>query len=140
MRKLSGRCLCGAVKFIAQGEMKRVSACYCAQCRAQNGGGPFYGAELKGDLSIEGEGALVWYAASDRARRAFCGKCGCSMFWISNADASYFDVSLGVLDDTSGITLDAHIFVDMCPQYMSVPDSAPHWTEADVLNNPLNAD
>jgi len=72
-------------------------------------------------------------------RRRDAGKAAhCSLFWKANKDSTYFDVSLGVLDDTSDLTLDAHIFVDMCPHYMTVPNTAPHMTEADVLANPLD--
>lgn len=138
-QELKGECLCGTIRFHAVGEMKRVSACYCRQCRIQNGGGPFFGAELKGDLNIEDSQALVWYASSEKARRAFCGCCGTSLFWQANDDKSFFDISLGVLDEALGLTLDAHIFVDSCPSYMIVPETAPHLTEADVLANPLNS-
>lgn len=138
IRELSGQCLCGDVRFKASGDVKRVSACYCGQCRSQNGGGAFYGAELQGQLVIENESSLVWYASSDRAKRGFCARCGSSLFWRANDDPSYFDVSLGTLDDTSGLALDTHIFVDSCPAYMSVADTAPHLTEADVLANPLS--
>lgn len=135
---LSGSCLCGSVQFSATGAVKRVSACYCRQCRKQNGGGPFYGVELQGNLNIASKDALRWFDSSAKAKRAFCTACGSSLFWQSNADPSFFDVSLGVLDGDHGLSLDAHIFVDSCPSYLSVPDTAPHMTEADVLANPLN--
>lgn len=136
--QLDGQCLCGDVRFTAVGEMKRVSACYCSQCRRQNGGGPFYGVELKGELTINHGESLRWYAASTKAMRGFCKRCGSSLLWQSNDNPSYFDVSLGALGDDHGLNLDAHIFVDSCPSYLSVPDSANQMSEADVLANPLN--
>ena len=138
MQELTGRCLCEAVPFTAKGHIKRISACYCGQCRKQNGGGPFYGVELQGELILEGEDSPVtWYASSEKAQRAFCSRCGSSLFWKANDDPSYFDVSMGVLDDSSQLTLDAHIFADYCPHYISISDSAPRFTEEEVLANPL---
>ena len=137
MDELSGNCLCGSVRFTARGAIKRVSACYCGQCRKQNGGGPFYGAELQGELVLETKGALQWYASSKKATRGFCGRCGSSLFWQANDDAAFFDVSLGALDDSERLRLDAHIFVDYCPSYMTVDSTAPHLTEAEVLAKPL---
>ena len=137
---LRGACLCEDVRFDANGDIKRVSACYCGQCRKQNGGGPFYGVELQGELNIENEKSLEWYASSEKAIRGFCGRCGSSLFWRSNDDASFFDVSLGALNDSRQLSLDAHIFVDSCPTYMSVPDTAPHFTEEEVFENPLKDD
>lgn len=134
--EFSGQCLCGAVSFEAKGRISRISACYCDQCRTQNGGGPFYGVELKGELVVKDETALTWYASSDKAERAFCATCGSSLFWRANKDPSYFDVSIGVVEGGADLKLDAHIFVDHCPDYMSVQDNAPHFTGADVLSNP----
>ncbi|MFK7914115.1 MAG: GFA family protein [Pseudomonadales bacterium] len=135
--KLKGQCLCGDVRFTATGLIKRVSACYCGQCRKQNGGGPFYGAELQGELIIEATNALQWYGSSEKATRGFCCRCGSSLFWKANTDPSFFDVSLGALDDSERLKLDAHIFVDSCPAYLSIDASAPHLTEQEVLENPL---
>lgn len=137
MSELSGQCLCGNVTFVATGDIKRVSACYCGMCRVQNGGGAFYGAELNGDLIIKKDKGLKWFAASDKAERGFCENCGSSLFWRSNAAPSYYDVSLGALDDVSTLKLDAHIFVDDCAPYQVIPENAPHFTQADVLANPL---
>jgi len=137
IESFSGTCLCEEVRFVAKGEVKRVSACYCEQCRKQNGGGPFYGVELQGELTIRSTESLQWYASSKKAMRGFCGRCGSSLFWKSNDDPSFFDVSLGALSDSRQLSLDAHIFVDSCPSYMSVADTAPHFTEEEVLANPL---
>ncbi len=137
MTDYTGQCLCGDVTFTAKGEAKRVSACYCGMCRTQNGGGAFHGAELRGELTITNTTGLKWYASSDKARRGFCANCGSSLFWQSNINPTYFDISLGVLDDVSNLKLEAHIFVDDCAPYQTVPNNAPHLTHADVLANPL---
>lgn len=137
IKELRGKCLCGDVHFKASGEVKRVSACYCSLCQKQNGGGAFYGVELQGKLVIEDGGSLVWYDSSEKAKRGFCALCGSSLFWVSNDDPSYFDVSLGVLVDRSDLTLSAHIFVDNCPPYISISGTIPLLTEADVLTKPL---
>ncbi len=134
---LKGQCLCGGVAFKATGDILRVSACYCSMCLTQNGGGAFHGAEFRGDLIITQGKGLKWYRASDKAQRGFCGGCGSSLFWISNSDEAYFDVSLGALNDTSDLQLNAHIFVESCPSYKTLPTNAPHLTEAEVLANPL---
>jgi len=137
MTTLTGQCLCGKVDFKAIGDVLRVSACYCGMCRKQNGGGAFHGAEIKGDLSIKQTSSLIWYDASSKARRGFCGDCGSSLFWQSKVHESYFDVSLGALDENINLALTAHIFVDNCAAYQTIPTNAPHLTEADVLNTPL---
>ncbi|MEL6869407.1 MAG: GFA family protein [Pseudomonadota bacterium] len=134
MGTLKGQCLCERVRFSAEGEIRRISACYCSQCTRQNGGGPFYGVELEGSLTVEQGEALRWYDSSSKAKRGFCAHCGSSVFWQANDNPSLFDVSIGALNNTEQLRLDAHIFVDHCPSYLAVPDTAPHFTEADVLS------
>ena len=34
---LTGSCLCGAVKFTVEGELKPPDACHCTQCRKTSG-------------------------------------------------------------------------------------------------------
>jgi len=137
MTELKGKCLCGNVAFKAAGDVLRVSACYCGMCRTQNGGGAFHGAEFRGELILTRNDGLKWYDASDQARRGFCSDCGSSLFWQSNSDDAYFDVSLGALNNVSELELNAHIFVDSCAPYQIIPTNAPHLTEVDVLANPL---
>lgn len=137
MSDFSGKCLCGEVAFTATGEAQRVSACYCSMCRKQNGGGAFHGAELRGELTITNDAGLKWYASSDKARRGFCKNCGSTMFWQSIVEPAFFDISLGVLDDVSGLELDTHIFVDEAACYQTLPDNARLMTADDVLASPL---
>ena len=137
MSTLSGQCLCGAVAFDVRGDIQRVSACYCGQCRAQNGGGAFHGAEFNGELSLTKSDALRWYDSSTKARRGFCLNCGSSLFWQSNANPSFFDISLGAFDDDTLFELDAHIFVDDKAPYQVVPDNAPQFSAS---TSPLQQD
>lgn len=125
----SGQCLCGAVTFTVSGTVNRVSACYCSQCRAQNGGGAFHGAEFSGELVLTQDENLRWYDSSDKARRGFCGQCGSSLFWQLSNNPEYFDVSLGAFPEAE-FELDAHIFVGSKAGYQSPPDNAPHFNES----------
>lgn len=138
MSELSGQCLCGAVRFSVSGEINRVSACYCSQCRAQNGGGAFHGAEFRGEINLHDETNLKWYASSAKARRGFCDKCGSSLFWQSTSNTDYFDVSLGAFPEDTEFELDAHIFVDSKANYQIPPKNAPHFMESNssLLQDP----
>lgn len=132
MPDFNGECLCGAVSYRASGTIKRVSACYCGQCRQQNGGGAFHGVELEGQLTLSRKNGLKWYNSSQKAERGFCSECGSSLFWRLKKDPGVYDISMGTLDDSSALVIDAHIFVDQRADYQSVPHDAPHFTEADL--------
>ncbi|WP_427454283.1 GFA family protein [Litorimonas sp. WD9-15] len=133
MTERTGQCLCGGVSFTTHGEVKEADACHCSMCRRQGGGGPYFAVQFKGGVTLDKTDTLAWYRGSDHGERGFCTACGASIAWRLQSQPESMGVSLGALDDTSGITLDSHIFTDSAPDYYTVPTDAPHKTEAQVI-------
>ena len=95
MDKVTGGCLCGAVRIAAAGAPYRVGLCHCLDCRKHHGA-PFYAAAIfpEAAVTITGE-TRHWQ------NRHFCPACGGSVF------ARYGDeveVHLGALDEPSRFT------------------------------------
>ncbi len=129
--KASGSCNCGGVKYTVNGPMREIVACHCSQCRKQSG--HFYAATnaADSDLTIEDSGTLKWYAASNIAKRGFCGTCGSALFWKPN-DGDYTSIMAGTLDgDAGGVKLDRHIFVADKGAYYEINDGLPQFPQAD---------
>ncbi len=61
------------------------------------------------EITIDG-GKPRWYRASPIARRGFCAKCGSTLFCEPN-HGRHLSISLGSLDDSSGLVIAKHIFV-----------------------------
>lgn len=121
----SGSCLCGAVRYEVAGSLRAVVACHCEQCRKQTG--HFYAATncKDDDLTLhDPQGALRWYAASDVAKRGFCGICGSALFWRRN-DGTETSLLAGSLNDDGGIKLERHIFVAEKGDYYEIADGLP---------------
>ncbi|MGB3455438.1 MAG: GFA family protein [Litorimonas sp.] len=129
-----GRCLCGAVRFAAHGQPHEIDACHCSMCRRQTGGGPYYAAQFKGGITFEADETLRWYKGSDTGERGFCTVCGSTIAWRMQAIPDMIGVSLGTLDDTNGLALEAHIFTDSAPDYYPLPTDAPHKTGEQVIS------
>ena len=125
--KRSGGCLCGAVKYEAVLAAPHLHACHCNICQKW-GGGPSLSLFCAGDWAITGEENLTWYDSSDWAQRSFCKKCGTHLFGRV-PDGDYRGVHVGSLDDTSGLTLDKHIFIDKKPDYYDFSGDAKTLTE-----------
>jgi hypothetical protein len=53
-------------------------------------------------MTIEGEGNVAWYSASDSARRGYCRFCGSPLFWAPN-DGDTVSVSAGSLKAPTGL-------------------------------------
>ncbi len=123
--KLTGQCLCGAVRFEATGPFRPISYCHCRQCARWTG-------HLVAATSVTpdrfaltaGEAALKWYAASSEAKRGFCGECGSSLLWKPE-DGSRISICAGALDPPTGIRATHHIFVADKSDYYPITDGLP---------------
>jgi hypothetical protein len=128
----SGKCMCGAVSFVARGiKPELASTCHCEMCQRW-AGGPWIAIFVKA-IDFEGDEALTWFQSSDIAKRAFCSRCGSSLFWRLTAEGKYqgtTSVALGALDDRSGVTLTKEWFIDRKPDGYSFAGERECVTEA----------
>ena len=118
---VSGRCLCGAVRFSGRVDAPDVTACHCGQCRRWSG--HVWASFHLEDARIEGD-ALRWFASSAEAERGFCSECGSSLFWRPPGRAA-ISVSPGALDNPTGLALTGHIFVADKGDYYRIADDLP---------------
>jgi hypothetical protein len=120
----TGTCLCGTVRFRTRGALRGVIYCHCSQCRRQTG--HFVAATNVADerIDIEGGEAITWYAASDEARRGFCGRCGSLLFW-KHSDLDSVSVMAGAFDTPTGLSAECHIFVADKGDYYTIDDGLP---------------
>lgn len=121
-----GGCLCGAVRYRLNAPLRQVSVCHCGQCLRWHGHTGAYTAVPREALELlaGGDGELAWYRSSATARRAFCRRCGSSLFWQADA-RDYVAVAAGTLDDTTGLRTAVHIFVADKPGYYEIADGLP---------------
>lgn len=120
----AGSCLCGAVKFTVEGELKAPLACHCTQCRKTSG---HYWAATnvpRGALKIEGEFNVAWFRSSEKIQRGFCSTCGASLFW-DPIEEDRISVAMGAFEAPTGTKLSEHIFVDDKGDYYEIKDGLP---------------
>lgn len=119
---LKGSCLCGDVTFTVTSTPQGPSVCHCGQCRRQSGHVWASAYVARSDLSISGP--VSWYAASDKARRGFCPRCGSFLFWKAHAEDT-MSFALGALEAPTGLRLEKHIFVKDKGDYYDIADGVP---------------
>jgi len=130
-RGAAGRCLCGTVRYRIQGALMAVTACHCGMCRRHHGAlGAFTGA-LVTAYRIDGPEHVGWYRSSPEAERGFCRECGSKLFW-RQVDGDRLDVTMGSLDQPTGLQLGAHIWVDHRGDYYDIGDDLPKYAESAV--------
>jgi hypothetical protein len=115
----SGSCLCGGVRFELRGELDAIVACHCTQCRKQTG--HFWASThtANDDLHFVSDETLRWFQSSARARRGFCERCGSTLFWKIDGEATT-SVCAGAIDGPTGLKLAGHIFVADAGDYYTI--------------------
>lgn len=133
---LTGKCACGAVRYTVHKDEGDVGPCHCGTCRAWTGG-VFIGLQAgKDEATFDGAENLSIWKSSDWAERAFCSKCGSSMFYRLTAPGPMqgeYHFGAGTLDDWSGAKWVGEIFVDKKPETYAFAGDHPRMTEAEFM-------
>jgi hypothetical protein len=103
-RRITGGCLCGALRYEAEGEPTFAGFCYCADCRKASGATPigfmsFAAASLK--LSGAPRQFVSKAARGGDATRNFCPTCGGLVFGGVVGESDSHTIYAGSLDDPS---------------------------------------
>lgn len=123
-RRYTGGCLCGALRYEADGAPSLSGYCCCADCRKASGSGfiPFMG--FAGDaVRFSGETRQL-VAKSFRgtdAVRNFCASCGGLVFGGIVGKDKNFTIYAGSLDDPSLFEPQIAIFMRDRPAWVVIP-------------------
>ena len=126
----TGHCLCGAVKFTAEGVEQHIHGCHCSMCRRWSGG-PMLAASVE-SIAFEGEENIKRYDSSEWAQRGFCRECGSSLFYYLKP-ANRHIVCTGAFDDTASFELAGEIYVDEKPSFYDFAGDHPRQTGAEFM-------
>ena len=123
-KRYTGGCLCGALRYEADGEPLFAGHCYCDDCRKASGSGfvPFMGFPASA-LRFSGQVRMFTSksARGSDAVRNFCPVCGSLVFGgIIGKDTSH-TIYAGSLDDPSGFQPKVAIFARNRPAWAVIP-------------------
>lgn len=120
-RNTTGGCLCKAVRYEVNGELRDVVLCHCEMCRRTHGHVAAYTAAQRDEFRLVESRGLRWYASSAIARRAFCAECGASLFW-EREGGEMISIAAGSVDAPTGLKTSLQIFVDSAGDYYEIDD------------------
>jgi hypothetical protein len=92
----TGGCLCGAVRYVAEGQPSRVGLCHCLDCR-KHGGAPFGAFAIFPADRVSVSGELGIDISATHGGRHFCRQCGSPLFGRSDG-SDEIELHLGSLD------------------------------------------
>jgi hypothetical protein len=87
--RLTGGCLCGAMRVTATGEPYRVGICHCLDCRKH------HGAVFNASAIFPESAVTITGATAEYKTRHFCPACGSSVFARSGDE---IEINVGCLD------------------------------------------
>lgn len=125
---ITGGCLCGAVRYDVTGPFLRAGHCHCSRCRKHSGAAVCTQGRVRREdfRLVSGEESLrVYRPAEGAAVKAFCVRCGSSLFggtWPGGPEVS---IRLGSVDGDPGIRPQHHTFVDSKAPWDEITDDLP---------------
>ena len=123
-KRYTGGCLCGALRYEAEGEPKFMGHCYCADCRKASGSGfiPFMGFSASAvRLTGESRKFISKSARGGDAVRNFCPVCGGLVFGGEADKDTMYTLYAGSLDDPSLFHPTVAIFTRGRPDWAAIP-------------------
>lgn len=129
---IKGKCLCGAVRYEVKKSAIEVGSCHCGMCRAWTGGINLSFEAKPGEIAFTGEEMIEAYSSSDWAERAFCRRCGSSLFYRLKADGT-MHVAAGSLESWEGASFIGEIYIDAKPALYALAGDHKRMTEAEFL-------
>lgn len=123
-----GGCLCGAVRFKAEGEPVNVRICHCRICQKAMGS-PFFARALFEQSALTIEGETSRYPSSELIERVFCKKCGTTLFAWRKLGAMA-GVAIAVFDDRNAFVPGDHVWVSEKLDWVKLDDGLPQYEQA----------
>lgn len=128
---LTGRCMCGAVRYELKSEPFDCGWCHCRTCQLNSGAPAMVFASVA-------EGDLVWTHGTDKVKtvvsssfghRVFCSECGTPLLMRVNHQPETVDFSVVTLDQPEAIVPGFHIFWDSKAGWFEPNDNLPHFAK-----------
>jgi hypothetical protein len=128
----SGHCLCGGVQLEGRGAPK-LEICHCSMCRNWHGSPAMAASFDDGVHIVEGGDLIQRYQSSEWAERAFCSKCGTTLYYHLTDSEMIHSSQAGLFDLPAGLEIHEEIFVDEQPDYYRFDTTAPRITSAEMF-------
>ncbi|MAM87861.1 MAG: aldehyde-activating protein [unclassified Hahellaceae] len=125
--KLTGSCLCGGVQYEINGPLSDVLNCHCTMCRKLHAAAFRTRARVRAVdwTTLEGQALLKFYESSPGEHKAFCSKCGSSLYTRFDAQPEVYGFPLGTLDTDPGVKPQRHMYVGNKAPWFDITDDLP---------------
>jgi hypothetical protein len=128
--KLTGGCLCGAVRYAIDGTLIDAGYCHCCICQRASGAPITAWLTLPVTGFTYTQGRATIFHSSEHSQREFCATCGSPLVFKRSSNPKHLDVTLGSLDDNSRVRPHYHIWTQSSVEWLDVNDDLPRYQQA----------
>lgn len=131
MSKISGSCLCGAVKYSAPVEPVVVALCHCSHCQKQSGAAFSVNAGIpKGSLQFSAGKPATYQDTGGSGQpvyRHFCRDCGSPIFSDVVTSPQLDWLKAGTLTDASWVKPAINVWCESAQPWVAYPEGVPRF-------------
>ncbi len=122
---LTGRCLCGGVRFEVTGRPATAGYCHCTRCQRRTGTSSSASARVDGRAFrfLQGEELVkTWRHPDGGFEKAFCRECGAHLFSRNPDNAAEMGIRMSAFDQDPGVRPTWRAFVAYAAAWEPIPD------------------
>lgn len=111
-QQVTGGCLCGAIRYRAEGQPLSAIYCHCESCRRHTGAPVVTLAGYRRDQVTYTKGQPTVYEMADEIGRAFCKQCGTPLTWEGDGGEEIgplVELHIGTMDHPEAFPPECHI-------------------------------
>lgn len=126
LASLTGRCLCGEIRYRLTPLAAEVDYCHCTMCQRWSGAPVSAWAQVPASQFRVTHGTATPYTSSKIGIRYFCSTCGTSVFMTDETGVDV-GIMLGTLDQPEALRPTAHGWWPRRLSWLTLTDDLPHW-------------
>jgi hypothetical protein len=121
---LSGRCLCGGVRFELTEAPTDAGYCHCTRCQRRTGTASSAQARIDGRTFrlLEGEDLVKAWRSGSGFEKGFCRECGAQLFARNPDNPSQMSIRMSAFDGDPGVRPSWRAYVAYAADWEPIPD------------------
>jgi hypothetical protein len=127
---VEGGCLCGAVRYRADGPLSDSSYCHCRTCRRASGAPVVAWITVPRARFTITAGAPQHYRSSEQVVRSFCPRCGTALTYATDRAPGAIDVTTASLDEPERFAPEDHVWTSHAIGWLRIDDALPRHAES----------
>ena len=136
-KPVTGRCLCGDIRYEYRGAPLKILHCHCESCRRHTSSPVAAFVCVDGARFRYTQGEPVTYISSPGVTRTHCGRCGAPMTYESERNPAQVDLYIGTLDDAATTVPTYHVHVEEQLPWFEIVDTLPRYAAGKSGNEPI---